>query len=364
VSIGFVYDGVTAAIDLSGELTGAKASVQYINEYLGGIAGRPIKLDVCSTNQTPSGAAACVTQFVTDKVLAVVNSDSGQQGSMLPQLANAGIPVFVGASLDPKTLSTPGIFVMENGLGYGIAGPAKLAQQARYKTAAIIVTDLPAAAGAVRAAAPLFYGRANVKVDVVAIPSATADMTPQIAAELSHKPGQFAIIGVPSFCASAIQAIKSVGFTGGIVVIPGCIDSTTAKIAGSLQGIKVVTASTSDPNSAEFKLFAAVTNKYATGSELSGPIVDGYQAMVGFGRAAAGLTGDITRSTITTALKTMKATPMPLADGITFKCDGKQVPIAPNICSTKILAGTLDANGQIGASGYTVLDVSDLLTVG
>src|SRR5260370_30388196 len=118
VSIGFVYDGVSDAQDLSGELTGAKASVQYINEYLGGIGGRPIKLDVCSTNQTPSGAANCVTQFVTDKVLAVVNADSGQQGSMLPQIAAAGIPVFVAASIDPKTLSTPGISVMENGIAY------------------------------------------------------------------------------------------------------------------------------------------------------------------------------------------------------------------------------------------------------
>jgi branched-chain amino acid transport system substrate-binding protein len=361
VSIGFVYDGVSAGTDLSAELTGAQASVQYINEYLGGIGGHPIKLDVCSTNETPAGAADCVTQFVSDKVPAVVNPDSGQQQFMLPQLAAAGIPVFAGASIDPKTLSTPGISVMENGIGYGIAGPAELARQAGYTTAAIIVTDLPSVAGAVDASAPLFYSRAKVKPNVVAIPPGTADMTPQIEAEMSHKPGQFAIIGVPSFCASAIQAIRSVGFTGNIVIIPGCADSSTAKLAGGLKGVKVVAASTNDPSSAEFKLFSAVIGKYAPGSELSGVIVDGYQAMAGFGRALAGLKGDVTRASVASALKTMKATPMPLADGVTFKCDGKQVSIAANICSTEVLTGALNADGTIDAAGYSVLNVAGLL---
>ena len=361
VSIGFVYDGVSDSQDLSGELTGAKAAVQYINEYLGGIGGRPIKLDVCSTNQTPAGAANCVTQFVTDKVVAAINADSGQQGSMLPQLATAGIPVFVAASIDPKTLSTPGISVMENGIAYGLAGPAQLAQQSGAANAAIVVVDLPAAAGAVRATAPLFYGKAKVKADVVAIPLATADMTPQIEAELSHNPGQFAIIGVASFCASAIHAIRSVGFTGSIVVIPSCTDSTVSKTAGSLKGIKIITATSNDPNSAEVKLFSGVIAKYAPGVDPSDAVASGYQAMVGFARGLAGLTGDVTRASITSALKTMKPTPMPLADGITFKCDGKQVPIAPNICSTQVLTGTLDASGAIDSSGYSVLNVSDLL---
>jgi branched-chain amino acid transport system substrate-binding protein len=362
VSIGFVYDGVSDAQDLSAELTGAKASVQYINEYLGGIGGRPIKLDACSTDQTPSGAAKCVTQFATDKVLAAINADSGQQASMLPQLATAGIPVFVGATLDQKTLTMPGISVMENGLGYGLAGPAKLAEQAGYATAAIIAPDLPSSAGAIKVAAPLFYGNAKVKVDVVPVPPDAADMTPEIQAELSHSPGQFHIIGVPAFCARAIQALRSVNYTGDIIVISNCIDSTTAKTAGSLKGLKIVTVSSSDPNSAEFKLFSAVINKYAAGADLASGVTSGYQATVGLARGLGRLTGDVTRASIATALKTMVATPMPLADGITFKCDGHQVPVlAPNICSTDVLAGTLDADGKIDTKGYSVLDVSDVL---
>jgi branched-chain amino acid transport system substrate-binding protein len=364
VSIGFVYDGVTDAQDLTAELTGATAATKYINAYLGGIAGRPIKLDVCATNQTPAGAATCVTKFATDKVVAAINPDSAVQGAMLPQLATAGIPVFVGASLDQKTLSTPDVFIMENGLGYGLAGPAKLAAQAGDKRAAIVVTDVPAAAGAVKAAAPMFYGNVGVKVDVVPIPPGTADMSPQIQAELSHSPGLMDIIGVPAFCAQAIRAMKSVGFQGTIVVLSPCANASTATTAGDLTGVKVVTSTTTDPNSAEFKLYAAVMSKYSPGKDQSGLTPDGYQANLGFARALAGLTGGVTRQSISAALKRMNATPMPLADGITFKCDGTAVPvIAPNICASAVLSGALGAQGQVDAKGYSVLDVSDVLKV-
>jgi branched-chain amino acid transport system substrate-binding protein len=362
VSVGFVYDGVTDAQDLRAELTGAKAATEYINAYLGGIAGRPVQLDVCETTQTPAGAASCVTKFATDKVVAAINPDSAVQGSMLPQLAAAGIPVFVNASLDQKSLTTPNISIMANGLGYGLAGPAKLAAQAGYRRAAIVVVDAPAAAGAVKSAAPLFYGNVNVQVDVVAIPPDAADMSPEIQAELSHDPGQFHIIGVPSFCARAIQAIKSVGFQGSIVALSVCTDASTVQAVGSLAGIKIVTANTTDPNSAEFKLYAAAINKYAPGASLSGLTPNGYAATLGFARALSGLTGEVSRQSIMTALRTMKATPMPLADGITFKCDGKQIPaIAPNICSTQVLVGTLEANGQVDSKGFSVLDVGDVI---
>ncbi len=58
----------------------------------------------------------------------------------------------------------------------------------------------------------------------------------------------------------------------------------------------------------------------------------------------------------------MPPTPMPLADGVTFQCDGQQVDIAPNICSTDALTTTLDAEGR--PTTYEVLDGSALLALG
>jgi branched-chain amino acid transport system substrate-binding protein len=152
-----------------------------------------------------------------------------------------------------------------------------------------------------------------------------------------------------------------VNFTGDIILTPQCLDSTTAETVGGLAGVKIITASTTDPNSAEYKLFAAVMKTYTPESELGGEVPDGFQAVVGFARAVARLSGEVTSQTVANALRTMPSTPMPLGDGVTFKCDGQQVPVAPNICSTQVLTGTLDDNGKINGGGYSVLDVSGLM---
>jgi branched-chain amino acid transport system substrate-binding protein len=364
VLIGFVYDGDTPAGNYTENLTAAKASVQYVNRYLGGIGGRPIKLDVCSTNQVPATAELCVTQFENDRVVAAINGGGGVQGFVLPALAKAGIPVFAQESLDSSTLATPGIFIMLNNIASALAGPAALAEQLGVKTAAIVTADVPSAVGPLKAEAPIFYGKANVKVDIVPIPTTTADMTPQIQAEIStNNPGQFFVVGGPTFCASAIQAIKAVNFTGDTVMIPECIDTSTVQTAGSLQGFKVITATSTATNNSEYRLFSAIIRKWAPGTQLDGLSEQGYQTVMGFVRALSNLKShDVTRVRITAALKTMPKTLVPLGGGVTYQCNGKQMPSVPTLCSTQVLVGTLAANGNVDAHGFSVLDVGNLLS--
>ena len=54
--------------------------------------------------------------------------------------------------------------------------------------------------------------------------------------------------------------------------------------------------------------------------------------------------------------------PLPLADGITYQCNGQQVSLGPNICSTDVLQTELDAEGN--AKEYTVLEGASVLDLG
>ena len=47
-------------------------AAQYVNEYLGGIAGRPIEIWECGNSSTPAGAQDCAQQAVEQNVVAVV----------------------------------------------------------------------------------------------------------------------------------------------------------------------------------------------------------------------------------------------------------------------------------------------------
>ena len=59
VTIGLISDGKSDTIDNTPEIKAAQAAVSYINNYKGGLAGHPIKLEVCETKQTPTGATNC-----------------------------------------------------------------------------------------------------------------------------------------------------------------------------------------------------------------------------------------------------------------------------------------------------------------
>lgn len=363
VQIGFVYDGTTDVIDNSAELAAAEATAQYVNQHLGGIAGRPIELDVCSTDQTPAGAADCVTQMAANGVPVVLNGVTGQGPALFPALAEAGVPVFTPGTGDQESLFTPGIYIMANGIVALLAGPAKIAADAGVDRAAVVVIDVPAASGVLEEAAPLFYDNVGVDLDVVTVPPETPDMTPNLAAAMTNGTGQFHLVGDPAFCAKALDGLAKAGFDGTITMISHCMDETVLQSATNLEDVVVTTFATTDPGSEEFHLYEAVMATYAGESvDRGGVAPSGYQAVLGFARAMAELEGDVTPDSIEAALAAMPPTPMPLADGITFQCDGQQVELAPNVCSTDVLRTELDAEGN--ATDYSIMEGAPLLAVG
>ena len=363
IQIGYIYDGTTDVIDNAPELEAAQAAAEYVNAYLGGVAGRPIELDVCSTDQTPSGGSECVRQMVSDRVPVVLNGVTGQAAVVFRPLAEAGIPVFTPSAGDPSILTSPLVHIMGNGLASLLAGPAKIAADAGIDRAAVVSIDVPAASGAIEAAGPSVFDNAGVELDLVMIPPDTPDMTPNIAAELENDPGQIEVVGDPNFCAKAMDAIAAAGFDGQIVIIPQCLDEALLESATNLEGAILPTYASTDPDSEEFQLYSAVMETYTDpDAERGGVAPGGYQAVLGFARAMDGLTGDVTAERVQSTFTGMQPTPMPLADGIDYQCNGEQLAVVPAFCSSDALWTELDADGN--GTEYHVLEGASLPEMG
>src|SRR3954451_15201849 len=129
VTLGFVSDGKSDAIDNTSEIKAAQAAVSYTNDYLGGLAGHKIALNVCETKQTPSGATDCATNMVQAKVPIVITPVSGQSGTIYDGIKASGIDYLQYGSLDQGVLggSPSSVFVLTNGIGTALAGPAGIA---------------------------------------------------------------------------------------------------------------------------------------------------------------------------------------------------------------------------------------------
>jgi branched-chain amino acid transport system substrate-binding protein len=310
------------------------AAVAYANDYLGGINGHVIQVKQCSTLDTPAGSTACANQMIQAHVSAAIQA-SGDD-TTIKALNKAGILDFMNVGASPVALGTPTAYSMANPLAvYGV--PAAYAQQIGAKNAALLVIDVPGASGPASTLGPLFFKNAGVGLKVVIIPEGTADMTPQVQTTLSASPKLYYVLGDPTFCTSAIKAIKTLAPTAQISMYYTCISPNATGIPGGYAGIKTVATQVLSPGDTENQLFRAIQAKY--NGSTAAIATSGYAPMLGLIRAlgAAKLT-DTSASGVLAALKAAPAVPLPLGGGATFQCNGKAVSLSPFICSA---AGTI-----------------------
>src|SRR3546814_7395124 len=90
-------------------------AVEYANEYLGGIGGRPIELVVCGNGATPAGAQDCANQMVEQDVVAVTLPFTGYGEATAPIITGAGIPYITGSGNSAAELTAPNAFAVTGG---------------------------------------------------------------------------------------------------------------------------------------------------------------------------------------------------------------------------------------------------------
>lgn len=360
IKVGFVIDGKSDALDSTSVLTAGKATVEYVNEYLGGINGHPIALQTCETGATPTGAANCASQLVNAKVATVVVPLSSQDGALATGLKGSGIPFVTYLTANPAIAVNPNAFVLPNPFA-AIAAPAALAKARGLKKVGLVIIDVPATTGPISALAKPIFAKAGVGFDMINISAQVADPTPDIQQGMNDGDDMFVIGGSDSFTVSAIKAMNQLGFGGTIALAGGSTATNVAKsLPGVLQGIATVSPMTSDPSDPDVELYDAVMAKYAGSVDPIAATPDGFASVLGFVRALEGVTDAVDAASIRTALAAMpRPVALPLGGGITFQCGAKVIPIAPSICGSDVLAGTLDADGH--GHDFVKVDVAPYL---
>jgi len=348
VTIGFISDGKSASIDVTDEIKGAQAAAEYANNYLGGLAGHEIKVETCQAQAVPAKATACANQMVSDNVAGVVEASFGEVDQSITVLSKAKIPLFIHAASTQLALSTPGVFNFTNALSY-FGTPMADAKKQGLSSLDMVTIDVPAAAGPAKQLGPLLGSNIGLKVTVTTIPPGTADMTPQIAAANQSKPGDFMLFGDPTFCAGALKAVRTAAPNTPVSMIDRCIaPGAASSVPGGYNGVRVVTTSDLDPSRPDVKIFQAGLEKWGDGAKFGPTAASGWAPMLGMITAlnAAKIT-DLTPAGLTAAIKSAPPTEYPLAGGIQFECNGKQIGISPNICASDGIMATADESGNL-----------------
>ena len=124
---------------------GAELAVKYINTYLGGVQGHPIKLIECFTTSAEEDGTKCGQKFANDKRISVVLMGALAVGNQSFYAAlGKKIPVVSGVALLPVDATQKNEFALF-GTNDSVLGPwgtfAKT--QLKAKTAAVIYPQVP-----------------------------------------------------------------------------------------------------------------------------------------------------------------------------------------------------------------------------
>jgi branched-chain amino acid transport system substrate-binding protein len=252
---------------------GLAASIAAINAA-GGVAGHPLKLDFCDTQEATNSEQACIRKLVSDKVAVILAPLilSDQSGASYQIASKAGIPVIGTLGLSPAEFSTPGVFPMSSGIpgwAYGAVeqlisgGAKKIALLGSSDGASVFIDQLAAAALKLAGRTPAHV----VNDDLSADPTWSAGAAKAVAGGVD---GVF-LAGSPVQIPPAVRALKQAGFTGKISSIMADFPSAILKALGpDANGVEVTSqvALISDTANPGVAAFLADIKKYAPNTTL------------------------------------------------------------------------------------------------
>jgi branched-chain amino acid transport system substrate-binding protein len=352
VKVGFISDGRTPSLDNSHMKPAAEATASYINDYMAGIAGRPIQLVACETSGDPGKATDCANQMVQEDVAMVVMPETQQPGAVHTVIAANNIPLFVYGVADKAITEDPNSSFMIVSQTAGLAElPIAVAKENNIDNVTVFVVDVPAATVFYD---PGTYGAsqfsdAGITLNEIKVPLASADLTQQINQVLKNGNTVLQIVGDPATCIAAINGAKTNGFTGPITILNGCGTAAVKEAVGAnMEGVIMASPTPlGDDTNSGIQLWNAILAKYDPSFGDSSLGLTTFITMYSMRQALETISAsDITPATVISTTKAAPEQPLVTGDGLDFRCNGKAAPETPAVCTRGALRVAFDAQGD------------------
>jgi branched-chain amino acid transport system substrate-binding protein len=351
---------------------GAQAAEKYINEELGGINGRPVKIQLCAGDNSPETAINCANEFVSSNVVAVLDAYDAAVGPQVPILTSAGIPIIgqLGAQGIADALPAGQAFYLSGPLETSALGSMTILNQLGKTSAALAVTEAPSSHGYVDQLIQPIAGALGITVSPLYAPTTNMNFSVMAATELASNPDVAGVIALPEDgCTGLFKALRQQGFTG--TIFAGSCSQFIEQMGPDAAGAVVqprlwVPASKNyaPPQvQQELDAFAAAMDAIDRGDEQSARSLYSFGGLVDTARIIGTIQGDITPESITTAMTQVKD--YQTFAGPTVTCDGTQWPGRPSSCSHKGIFFEVQADGglkPIDPDGFIDLDPSKVPT--
>lgn len=320
----------------------ARAAVQYANEYLGGIGGRPLQFDECLTDFSPESSAACGNQFVANGASLVFMGIDLGSAAMFPILDEAGIPVIGQAPLAAADYTSSGRWFSGAQVAYAYGAATFFGEQTDVKKVVVFSYNLPGSISNRDTFMVPSLEAAGLEVEVVGIDYGAPDYTPFVAAAMATSPDLLYGFVQEADCTKLIVAADQLGYEGDIFA--GNCGTFVAEVPDLADGVYTAgdMYAPSDLSQATEQAQADVQMYLDGMAEFAPDVAQSTFTQFAFAgvmnlRALLETVGadSITAESVVAEMEATTATPSFMAD--TYGCSLKVVPDYPNICSANVL---------------------------
>src|SRR4051794_22602905 len=311
----------------------AEAAAQYVNNYKGGIEGRPVKIVSCATDGQPATSARCASQVLDKKPVAILGgADIGGPGAF-KVYQRAKIAYIGGIPFTPVESNAPNseIFISIS-TGDNAAAVKYAAQDLGVKKATVIYTDDTQGKFTGLGVIVPAMKKAGIDVKAVSVAPNRADLPSVSAFAIQGNPDMI-YVNSPNACPGLLKALKSVGYSGKLFGIDPCSSPPALKAAGdAAEGLYFAQPFESpDSGSDDAKTFLAATQKYAPKTLALDSIAQaGFSSVVNI-QQALDTVSPLNTGTILKTFKSASDAPNFLAHEYT--CNGQQIPGARSVCN-------------------------------
>lgn len=325
----------------------ADVAARYVNEELGGVDGRPLQLEACSTTGTAESSRACATELVSKRPVAVLGGvDLGGDGS-LPVLEGAGLP-YVG--LTPglgAELTSSSSFMLAGGIA------ADLLAQVDHITGTLHATNVGVVhqsfpglqEAAVLMARAILQKKGVTNLKIVPVADATADLTAAVRAATADRPEVLLAVFPPQGCGRVMDAARGARLTSKLFLPSSCLHPDLVTRAGTI-GTEVTFASSllpyTDTGDPEVATYLDRLRRYGPPDAQPSALAQaGFALVMDLHRQLSELgKKKLTAAALRERLRTARHQPAFM--GHPFTCDGQQLTILPAVCSTSVRVLRLD----------------------
>jgi branched-chain amino acid transport system substrate-binding protein len=321
----FDEEGASAAASSPESYQAAEAAVDYVNNNLGGVKGRPLKLTHCESLGTPDSVINCANQAVDDKPDVVIKGVDVAGGSAVPIVTGAGIAYVTLNAGSPDEVDHNLAFSLTSGFAAQFAPVAAYAKTKGYKSLGVIYTNVQPLSTPLNGPFASLLAKDGISYVPEPVDITAADVTSQYNALVAKHVGAILIVTTLAQCTASLQARSSLSDSTPLFMSSSCdVPSALSAVSSSATNgtIFAFQDTSAVPSDTDTKTYLQAMKTYEPSANVGSFAPSAFESVIDFYRAmmTAPDPATLDAASVATTLKTAKNIPLFMGGGETFNC--------------------------------------------